>query len=85
MLMPDTGWRVKAIMGLDRWEGGWGGGGVRGGAGQWLGCVGRCYLGEHAFLIQQGQDAHRLGWASLNQVQALLVVLKLHSRPVHPL
>ena len=43
------------------------------------------HLGEHALLIQEGQDAHRLGGAGLNEVQALLVVLKLHSRPVHPL
>ena len=43
------------------------------------------HLGEHAFLIQQGQNAHTLGRACFNQVHTLLIVLKLHQSPVHSL
>ena len=43
------------------------------------------YLREHAFFIQQRQDAHRLGWAGFYQVHTLLVVLKLNQSPVHTL
>ena len=43
------------------------------------------YLGEHALLIQQGQNAHTLRRACFNQVNTLLIVLKLHQSPVHPL
>ena len=43
------------------------------------------HLGEHALLIQQGQNAHTLRRARFNQVNTLLIVLKLHQSPVHPL
>lgn len=43
------------------------------------------HLGEHALLVQQRQDAHTLGRARFNQVNALLIVLELDQSPVHAL
>lgn len=43
------------------------------------------YLGEDALLVQQRQDSNILGRPRLNEVNTLLVVLKLNGGPVNAL